>query len=149
MKDEATTRKNSDAEVQQQIEEAALTKKDLMENMEAQQREFATERRHLEQELAECKERVEELENELERLMGSRGDERTGVDTRIVTLEEEIVRLKEDAMGHAARAATEADARQASERRLELAERARAEAEGRCRGCGLRESKCKKPMLRI
>ena len=132
-REEASSRKNSDVEAQKQIEEATLTKKDLMENMEAQQREFATERRHLEQELTEAKERVEELENELERLMGSRDDERTGADARITAFEEEIARLKEDAMGHAARAATEADARQSVEHRLAEAERARAEAEGELR----------------
>ena len=128
-KDEATSRKNSDAEVQKQVEEAMSTKKDLMENMDAQQREFATERRHLEKDLAEAKERVEELENEIERVSGSRDDERSGVDTKIVALEEEIVRLKEDSSGHAARAATEQDARNAIERKLEIAESARMEAE--------------------
>lgn len=128
-KEAASSRKNSDAEVQKQIEEAALTKKDLMENMEAQQHEFATERRHLEQELAEAKERIEELENEIERMLGEHDDMRAVVDRRNTAADEEIARLKEDAMGHAARAATEADSRQALERRLEEAERARADVE--------------------
>ena len=128
-RDEASSRKNSDAEVQKQVEEAMSTKKDLMENMEAQQREFATERRNLERELAEAKERLEELESEMERLIGSRDDERTGVDARITVFEEEVARLKEDAMCHAARAATEQDARSALERKLEQAEYARAMAE--------------------
>ena len=128
-KDEASSRKNSDAETQKQVEEAVSTKKDLMENMEAQQREFATERRDLEKDLAETKERVEELESELERLIGSRDDERTGLDTRIAAFLEEVSRLKEDASGHAARAATEHDARSATERKLEIAERLRGEAE--------------------
>ena len=127
--EEASSRKNSDAVAQKQIEEATSTKKDLMENMEAQQREFSTERRGLEKDLAETKERVEELENEIERLMGSRDDERTGLDTRITDFEHEIARLKDDASGHAARAATESDARRAIERKLELADKARAEAE--------------------
>lgn len=128
-KDEASSRKNSDAEALKQVEEATSTKKDLMENMEAQQREFATERRNLEGELAEAKERVEELENETERLFGSRDDERTALDARAAALDEEVARLKEDASGHAARAATEQDARTALEKRLELAEAARKEAE--------------------
>lgn len=128
-KEEAASRKNSDVEVQKQVEEAVSTKRDLMENMEAQQREFADERRNLERELAEAKERVEEVENELDRLMGSRDDERTGIDTRVVAFEEEIARLKDDSMGHAARAATEHDARNSLERKLELAEDARGKAE--------------------
>ncbi|KAK5169706.1 oligomeric, coiled-coil, peripheral membrane protein [Saxophila tyrrhenica] len=128
-REEATTRNNSDAEAQKQVEEAMSTKKDLMENMEAQQREFATERRNLEKDLAEVKERAEELENEIERLVGSRDDERTGTDARAATYEAEIARLKEDASGHAARAATAQDARASMERKLDVAERARAEAE--------------------
>ena len=128
-KEEATSRKNSDAEAQKQVEEAVSTKKDLMENMEAQQREFATERRDLEKELAEAKERVEELDNEIERLMGSRDDERTGVDARMTAVQEEMARLKNDASGHAARAANEQDARSAAERKVELAEKTKAEAE--------------------
>ncbi|KAK5128484.1 hypothetical protein LTR85_003152 [Meristemomyces frigidus] len=128
-KEEAASRKNSDVEVQKQVEEAVSTKKDLMENMEAQQREFADERRNLERELAEARDRVEELENEIDRLMGSRDDERTGIDTRVAAFEEEVARLKEDSMGHAARAANEHDARSALERKLELAEQARAKAE--------------------
>ena len=128
-KDEASSRKNSDAETMKQVEEAMSTKKDLMQNMEAQQREFATERRGLEKDLADAKERVEELEGELERLIGSRDDERTGNDTKISAFADEIARLKEDASGHAARAATAQDARAGIERKLELAERARGQAE--------------------
>ncbi|KAI5360789.1 Putative autophagy protein ATG17 [Septoria linicola] len=117
-KDEVATRKNSDAEVQKQVEEAMTTKKDLMANMDAQQREFAVERRNLERELAEAKEKIEEAENEVERLIGSRD----GID-------EEISRLKEDAAGHAARAATEHDARSTLERRYDQAESARKQVE--------------------
>ncbi|KAK5126880.1 hypothetical protein LTR08_004563 [Meristemomyces frigidus] len=127
---EAADRDDSDADAQRQIEEALSTKRDLMENMEAQQREFAGERRNLEQELGEAKERVEEVENELDRLTGSRDDERTGIDAKVATLEEENTRLQDDASGHAARAANEHDARNAIERKLELAESARAQAEG-------------------
>ncbi|KAM3421607.1 Autophagy-related protein 11 [Cercospora zeina] len=118
LKDEAVTRKNSDAETKKQVEDAITTKKDLMANMDAQQREFAVERRTLERELTEAKEKLEEAENEVERLLGSRD----GVD-------EEISRLKEDAAGHAARAATEHDARSNLERKLEQAESDRKQVE--------------------
>ncbi|WPH02811.1 Hypothetical protein R9X50_00567900 [Acrodontium crateriforme] len=128
-KDDAVSRKNSDAEAQKQVEEAVSTKKDLMENMEAQQREFANERRNLEQELADAKERLEELENEMERLLGSRDDERTGIDTRIAAFEEEVSRLKEDSQAHAVRAAAERDAKGVLEQKLSAAEKAKAIAE--------------------
>ncbi|KAH9826477.1 Autophagy-related protein 11 [Teratosphaeria destructans] len=128
-RDEAAKRKNSEAETQKKVDDAISIKKDLMENMEAQQREFAIERRSLERELAEAKERAEEVENELDRLMGSRDDERTSVDARFGALQDENARLKEDAQGHAARAATEQDARTVLERKLELAEAGRARAE--------------------
>lgn len=132
-KDDAASRKNSDAVAQRLVEEANSTKRDLMENMEAQQREFASERRTLERELVEAKERVEELENEIDRLMGSRDDERTGADARMNALQDEVARLKDDALGHAARAATEQDARAVMERKLEVAEAARADAEAELR----------------
>nr|POF13166.1 autophagy-related protein 11 [Quercus suber] len=132
-KQDANTRKTSDVEAQKQIEEAVLTKKDLMENMEAQQREFANERRNLEREMKEARERLEEAENDLERILGSRDDERTGLDARIMAFESEIKHLKEDAMGHAARAATEQDARALLDRKLELAETSRATAEEQVR----------------
>ncbi|TKA75805.1 hypothetical protein B0A55_06399 [Friedmanniomyces simplex] len=128
-KEEAASRKNSDAEALKQVEEAVSTKKDLMENMDAQQREFASERRTLERDLSEAKERVEELEIELDRLMGSRDDERNGLDTRVAAFQEEVARLKEDALGHAARAANAQDAQSGLEQRLKAADTARAEAE--------------------
>ena len=117
-KDEATSRRTSDAQVQKQVEEAVSTKRDLMENMEAQQREFADERRSLEKDLAEAKEKNEELENEIERLVGSR----EGVD-------EEIAKLKDVVAGNAARAATEQDNRITLESKLKNAEAAKSQAD--------------------
>ncbi|KAK1819005.1 oligomeric, coiled-coil, peripheral membrane protein [Friedmanniomyces endolithicus] len=132
-REEAMSRKNSDAEALKQVEHAVSTKKDLMENMDAQQREFASERRTLERDLSEAKERVEELEIELDRLLGSRDDERNGLDTRLAAFEEEIARLKEDATDHAARAANAQDAHTTLARSLQVAEAARAEAEAEVR----------------
>ncbi|KAK3724183.1 oligomeric, coiled-coil, peripheral membrane protein [Vermiconidia calcicola] len=138
---EASGRKDSDAEAQKLVEEAISTKKDLMENMEAQQREFATERRNLEADLAEARDKVEELESDLERLMGSRDDEKTGADARVAVFEAEIARLKEDASGHAARAANEHDRRAALERKLQVAETARAEVETQVQRMRLEQEK--------
>ncbi|OQO07929.1 hypothetical protein B0A48_06721 [Cryoendolithus antarcticus] len=128
-REEVKSRKNSDVEAQKQVDEAVSTKKDLMENMEAQQREFATERRNLEAELREARERVEEVETEVERLMGSREDERGGSEQRVTMLEAEIERMKQDADRHAGRAANEQAARENLESKLAVAERARNTAE--------------------
>lgn len=128
-KEEAKSRKNSDAEAMKQVEEAVSTKKDLMENMEAQQKEFAGERRNLEAELREAKEKLEEAESEIERLVGSRDDQRGSIDNKMGALEEEIARCKQDAAGHAARAANEHDARNKLERKLEVESNARASVE--------------------
>lgn len=121
-RNEVTSRKNSDAEFQKQVEEATLTKRDLMDNMATQQKEFAAERRTLERELAEAKE-------EIERLVGSRDDERTGTDARLSLYEQEVARLKQEAADHAARTAGELHTRTSAERRLDAAETARHEAE--------------------
>lgn len=80
-----------------QIEEAISTKKDIMENMEAQQREFANERRTLEQELGHARSKIEEIEDEIDRLLGSRD----GIDARSRALVTEL----EDARSDAAAAA--------------------------------------------
>lgn len=128
-KEEAKSRKNSDAEAAKQVEEAVSTKKDLMENMEAQQKEFAGERRNLEAELREAKEKLEEAETEIERLVGSRDDERSSIDGKVATLEDEVARYRQDAAGHAARAANEHDARNNLERKLEIEAGARSSAE--------------------
>jgi autophagy-related protein 11 len=128
-KEEAKSRKNSDAEAAKQVEEAVSTKKDLMENMEAQQKEFAGERRNLEAELRDAKYKLEEAETEIERLIGSRDDERSSIDGKVSTLEDEVARHKQDAAGHAARAANEHDARSKLERKLEIESGARASVE--------------------
>ena len=82
-------------ELHQQVAEANSTKKDIMENMEAQQKEFADERKMLEEELARHKTRVEELEDEVEGMMGSKNG--YGNESRIKDLESEIAEMREEA----------------------------------------------------
>ncbi|KAH0287371.1 hypothetical protein M436DRAFT_85777 [Aureobasidium namibiae CBS 147.97] len=94
---DAETRKQKDADGQREIEEAVSTKKDIMQNMEAQQREFADERRVLEQDLDQARHRIEELEDEIDRLLGSRDQEVSGIDARAKTLEAEIEKIKQTA----------------------------------------------------
>ncbi|TKX26400.1 putative autophagy-related protein 11 [Elsinoe australis] len=79
-----------------EILEAESVKKDIMENMEAQQREFATERRGLEEELAGAKGRIEELEDEFDRLLGSRDNEKSGVENRVRDLENELRQARDE-----------------------------------------------------
>lgn len=72
------------------VDESRCTNKDLMENMEAQQREFGNERRVLEEEVEKSKIKVEEVEDELDRILGSRDNERSGADDRLRALEAEL-----------------------------------------------------------
>jgi autophagy-related protein 11 len=83
--------------VKRQVDDANSTKKDLMENMEAQQREFANERRSLEEELNKHKLRAEEMEDELENLLGSRDNERTGTDAKLQALASELEHVRNNA----------------------------------------------------
>ena len=88
---EATQEKVSiDREWERRLEEALSTKKDLMENFMNQQREFDDERRLHVDEATTLKVRLEEIEDELERVLGSRDDEKNGIDDRIQALEAEI-----------------------------------------------------------
>jgi autophagy-related protein 11 len=94
---ESLARKETDKAVQRQVEDANSTKKDLMENMEAQQREFADERRSLEEELNKYKLKAEEMEDELENILGSRDNERTGTDAKLQALVSELEHVRSNA----------------------------------------------------
>jgi autophagy-related protein 11 len=94
---EAQARREEDAESQRRFKEAMSTKNNIMENMKAQQREFADERRSLENELQAYKTRIEEAEDELDRVLGSRDNERTGVDARVQELESQLERARSEA----------------------------------------------------
>ncbi|KAL8716254.1 MAG: hypothetical protein Q9220_000159 [cf. Caloplaca sp. 1 TL-2023] len=76
-----------------QVQEAISTKEDLLGNFEAQQREFDDERRLLEDENLKLKIRLEEAEDELDRVLGSRDHE-----ARAHALEEEIHRIRQEAV---------------------------------------------------
>lgn len=70
-------------------QEAQSTKKDLIGNLEARQREFEDERRYLEGEAKRFKLRTEELEEELDRLM-DREHEKQEAEERIHQLEADL-----------------------------------------------------------
>jgi autophagy-related protein 11 len=107
---ESQARRDEDAESQRRFEEAMSTKNNIMENMKAQQREFANERRSLESEIQGYKAKIEEAEDELDRVLGSRDHERTGVDTRVQELVSELERARNQAVEHS----KEAEERMAS-----------------------------------
>jgi autophagy-related protein 11 len=101
---EAKSRSEEDSELRRQAEEANSNRKDIMENMEAQQKEFADERRALEQEIAGYKNKIDEAEDELDRILGSRDNERTGTDAKIQDLLAELEKTRKDAAEEVQRA---------------------------------------------
>jgi autophagy-related protein 11 len=94
---EVQSRKDEDEDLKRQIEDAVSTKDNLMENMKAQQREFADERRSLESEIQSYKHRIEEAEDELDRVLGSRDNERSGIDTRLQELVSDLEKARTEA----------------------------------------------------
>ncbi|KXG46911.1 Autophagy-related protein 11 [Penicillium griseofulvum] len=70
------------------FQEAQSTKKDLIGNLEARQREFEDERRYLDSELKRFRLRTEELEEELDRILDGR--ERQDLDDRMHQLEADL-----------------------------------------------------------
>ncbi|KAI9748314.1 MAG: hypothetical protein M4579_007258, partial [Chaenotheca gracillima] len=87
---EAAARHETQKEIQGRIDDATSVKNDLLENLDAQQREFTDERRHLEAEIAQLKNKLEQNEDEIDRIMGSRDHEKMAADQRIHTLETEL-----------------------------------------------------------
>lgn len=101
---EISVRRTAADTMQSQVEEANSTKKDLMENFEAQQREFIEERKSLESEIKRLKAKLEELEDEMDRYLGSREHEKSGIDDRVKQLQEELHRVRKDANADSQRA---------------------------------------------
>jgi autophagy-related protein 11 len=92
---EAVQRLQKEAHTERQTnsdkyQEAQSTKKDLIGNLEARQREFEDERRYLEAEVKKCRHRNEEMEEELDKLMDSRDHERQEAEERIHQLEADL-----------------------------------------------------------
>lgn len=91
---EVSVRSSSADAMKAQVEEANSTKKDLMENFEAQQREFIEERKSLEDEIARLKTRLEEVEDDMDRYVGSRENEKTTTDERVRNLQDEVSNVR-------------------------------------------------------
>ena len=113
LENDAQARRDEDADQQRQFEEAMSTKNNIMENMRAQQREFADERKSLEEEIQAYKTRIEEAEDELDRVLGSRDNEQTRVDGRLQELVAELEQSRKTAAEQSKRADERIEALQA------------------------------------
>ncbi|KAH7330173.1 putative autophagy-related protein 11 [Rhexocercosporidium sp. MPI-PUGE-AT-0058] len=106
---EVSARKTTVESMQSQVEEANSTKKDLMENFDAQQREFIEERKSLESEIKRLKAKLEELEDEMDRYLGSRENEKTSIDDRVRSLQDELEKFRKDAIAESQKAQGQVD----------------------------------------
>ncbi|KAL8961231.1 MAG: hypothetical protein Q9193_002180, partial [Seirophora villosa] len=88
---DVVTRGNVEDNLKAQVREALSIKEDLLGNFEAQQREFEDERRLLEDDNLKLKIRLEEAEDELDQVIGSR--DREG---RSHATEEEVQRIRDE-----------------------------------------------------
>ena len=84
-------------ELTNQIQEALTTKRDLLDNFEAQQHEFDDERRLFVNENNKLKLRLEELEEELDRILGSQDNARVSLDEKTRNLDMEIDKTQREA----------------------------------------------------
>ncbi|KFY18379.1 hypothetical protein V493_08669 [Pseudogymnoascus sp. VKM F-4281 (FW-2241)] len=89
-----------------QVEEATSTKKDLMKNLEAQLREFGTERKSLEDDNKRLKSQLEDYEDSIDR---SRENERLTLDEQLHTLRTELNKVKADAEAECQKAQGQVD----------------------------------------
>ncbi|KAK0104626.1 oligomeric, coiled-coil, peripheral membrane protein, variant 3 [Cadophora gregata] len=106
---EVTARKTGADDMKSQVEEANSLKKDLMENFDAQQREFIEERMSLESEIRRLKAKLEELEDEMDRYLGSRENERTSIDDRVRSLQDELEKARKEAIAESQKAQGQVD----------------------------------------
>lgn len=91
-------------DIKGRMEEANSTKKDLLENLEAQKREFREERKGLEDEIRRLQARLEDTEDEIEHFGESRENEKATYDERLHALEIENQRLVKERQDEALKA---------------------------------------------
>lgn len=80
LENEIKERKLVEEKLKIQIDEANSTKRDLLKNLEAQQREFIVERKSLATEIKRVQAQKEDLENDLDQFVISRGNEKDNYD---------------------------------------------------------------------
>lgn len=91
---EAHAERRSSTESRDKMEEAESTKRDLLANLESLQSEFDDERQLLDDEIHKLKIRVEEADEEIDRLIGSRDHEKMTTDRTIQGLQNEVSQLR-------------------------------------------------------
>lgn len=91
---EAHAERRSSTESRDRMEEAESTKRDLLANLESLQSEFDDERQLLDDEIHKLKIRVEEADEEIDRLIGSRDHEKTTTGRIIQGLQNEVSQLR-------------------------------------------------------
>jgi autophagy-related protein 11 len=106
---EVSSKNATNNDIKGQVEEANSTKRDLMENLEAQQREFAIERQSLETEIKRFKAKIEEYEDDMDRIIGSRENEKAQVDERVRLLQQEFEKLRAEAAAETQRTQGQVD----------------------------------------
>ncbi|KAF7912916.1 uncharacterized protein EAF01_001937 [Botrytis porri] len=96
-------------ELKSQLEEVNSMKHDLSENFKAQQQDFIDERKALNDDIKRYKAKLEELEDEMDRYLGSRENEKSDVDDRVRLLEDELDKLRKDSAAEAQKAQGQVD----------------------------------------
>lgn len=90
LQSEAHEERRSSTESRDKMQEAQSVKQDLMANFEAQRQEFDEERQLMDDENHKLKIRIEELEDELDRILGSRDHLRQTHDQKLTELKTEL-----------------------------------------------------------
>lgn len=106
---EVAAKNASTDELKSQLQEVSSMKEDLSENFKAQQHDFMEERKSLEDEMKRLKARLEELEDEMDRYLGSRENEKSDVDDRVRLLQEELDQLRKDTAAETLKAQGQVD----------------------------------------
>ena len=99
LKQDATIKAKTEQHMRSQVQEAVSTKEDLLNNMEAQQREFEEDRRLIEDENNKLKLKLEEVEDEMDRML-----DRSEHDDKVLILEQELEHMRKDAASTAQKA---------------------------------------------
>ncbi|KAF4419534.1 myosin heavy chain [Fusarium acutatum] len=104
LKDQHEDLKGQHEDLKGQIAEVNTTKQDLLENMEALEREFVEERKNLENEIKALRARLEDTEDEIEQFDESRQHEKAGYVVRVEELEAELEQINKQRQDDALKA---------------------------------------------
>lgn len=107
VQNDATAKTNLEEELKTRVQELMSTKEDLMGNLEAQQREFDSERRLIEDENSKLKLKLEEVEDELDKVLESRDH-----DDKIKNFEKDLEAMRKETAGEVHKMQKEIDALQ-------------------------------------